>query len=192
MTKDIFKDKQRGDEAAYFHKRDTELIEKLRANAKLQEIAAVLAQRLEVQDPELLRRTTDLGIDLSTASAFLLAPLVQVAWADGDVSDRERETILRLARERGLEDGSPAEARLLEWLQNRPPDAVFDTAIEVLRAGLSMLPDQMREERIDQIRQRCREVAEASGGIAKALGLGSGTSGEEKSVLDVITAALRG
>ena len=192
MPKDSFRDKQRSDEAAYFQKRDAELIGKLRENARLQEIAAVLAQRLEVEDPALLRRAMALGIDLDTAPAFLLAPLVQVAWSDGDVSDRERDTVLRLARERGVEGGSPAEAMLLGWLENRPPDAVFGTALEVLKAGLAMLPAERREERIDQIRQRCREVSEASGGIAKALGLGSGTSGEERSVIDVITAALRG
>jgi hypothetical protein len=37
-----------------------------------------------------------------------------------------------------------------------------------------------------------REVAEASGGLVKVLGLGSGVSGEEEGLLEAITTTLRG
>jgi hypothetical protein len=191
VTKDSFKDRERAEEEAFFRGRDAKLIEKLRENAKLEEIVALMAENLQVQNPELLRRVTALGINQSTGPAFLLAPLVQVAWAEGTVTDRERETVLRLAGARGVEDGSPAQAQLLEWLRNRPANAVFDTALEVIKAGLATLPPDEREERIARIVNACREVSEASGGLAKALGVGSGVSTEERSVLDVVTAALR-
>jgi hypothetical protein len=191
MTRDIFKDRERAEEAVFFRDRDAKLIQKLRENARLEEIVALMAESLQVRNPELLRRVRALGIDLSTGPAFLLAPLVQVAWAEGKVTDKERETVLRLARERGVEDGSASQVQLLAWLRNRPADTVFDTAIEVIKAGLSTLPPDLREERTTRILQACREVSEASGGLAKALGLGSGVSSEERSVLDVVTAALR-
>jgi hypothetical protein len=191
VAKDSFKDRERAEEESFFRNRDAKLIEKLRENAKLEEIVAALAENLQVQNPELLRRAMALGINLSTGPALLLAPLVQVAWAEGKVTDRERETVLRLAGARGVEHGSPAQAQLLEWLRNRPADAVFDTALEVIKAGLSTLPPDEREVRIARIVQACREVSEASGGLAKALGVGSGVSTEERSVLDVVTAALR-
>src|SRR5512143_2676002 len=191
MTKDIFKDRERAEEAVFFRDRDAKLIQKLRENARLEEIVALMAESLQVRNPELLRRVRALGIDLSTGPAFLLAPLVQVAWAEGKVTDKERETVLRFARERGVEDGSASQVQLLAWLRNRPADAVFDTAIEVIKAGLSTLPPDLREERTTRILQACREVSEASGGLAKALGLGNGVSSEERSVLDVVTAALR-
>lgn len=192
MVKDVFKDRERGFEEEFFRKSDAKLIEKLRENAKIQEIAAALAEMLQVQNPELLNRTIALGISRDTGPAFLLAPLVQVAWAEGKVSDRERETVLRLAAARGVGDGSPAHAQLLAWLQTRPAQAVFDTAIEVIKAGLSVLPAKEREERVMRIVEACREVSEASGGLAKALGVGSGVSTEEQSVLDIVTGALRG
>ncbi len=191
MTRDVFKDKERAEEEVYFQSRDAKLIEKLRENARLQEIVEALAESLQVQNPELMRRVMDLGINLSTGAAFLLAPLVQLAWAGGKVTDRERETVLRLARDRGVEAGTPAQALLLEWLDTRPSDAVFRTSLEVLRAGLAILPADLREERLGRILRACREVTEASGGLAKALGLGSGVSVEERSVLEHITAALR-
>ena len=190
MTKDITRDHM-DDEEAYFKKSDAELLKKMHENARLQEIVAALAENLQVQNPELLRRVMALGITKETGPAFLLAPMVQVAWAEGTVTDPERETVLRHAAARGVENGSPAQAQLLEWLKNRPSDTLFETAIEVLRAGLSTLPADQHEERIARIIQACREVSEASGGLAKKLGVGSGISKEEKSILEHVTTALR-
>ena len=125
MTKDAFKDRERGLEEEFFRKSDAQLIEKMRDKAHLDEIVAELAKVLQVENPDLLRRVRDLGIDRSTGSALIVAPLVQVAWAEGKVTDKERETVLRLAASRGIEKGSPAEAQLLAWLDHRPSDAVF-------------------------------------------------------------------
>jgi hypothetical protein len=191
MTKDIFEERERAEEAVYFRSQDEKLIEKLRENARLEEIVQALAESLQASNPELLRRVMALGITLETGTAFLLAPLVQVAWAEGRVKDRERDTVLRLARDRGVEEGSPADARLREWLEKRPEDLFFDTAMEVLRAGLSVLPADLREERVRGIVRACHEVAEASGGLAKLLGLASGVSHKEEALLDGITAILR-
>jgi hypothetical protein len=191
MTKDAFGDKERAEEAVYFRKEDEKLIAKLRENARLQEIVQALAESLQAKNPELLRRVVGLGITLESGPALLLAPLVQVAWADGKVSDRERETVLRLADARGLEEGSPARAQLVAWLDKRPKNVLFDTAMEVLHAGLASVPQDLREDRLKQIVHACHEVAEASGGLAKILGLSSGVSHEERAVLDAIARTLR-
>lgn len=192
MDKDSFKERERALEEGYFRAQDAKLIEKLREDARLEEIVMALAEQLQVNNPELLRRVIALGVTLNTGPAFLLAPLVQVAWAEGKVTDRERDTVLRLAAARGVEVGSPAHTQLLKWLQERPSDDLFDTAMEVIRSGLALLPPEEREERLKRIVQACHEVAEASGGLAKVLGLGSGMSGEEDALLEAITTTLRG
>jgi hypothetical protein len=191
VEKDIFKERERAEEEVFVRNRDAKLIEKLRDNARLEVIVAALAEKLQVENPELLRRVMAHGIDRSTGSAFLLAPLVQVAWAGGKVTARERETVLRLARARGIEHGSPAHTRLVAWLENRPADAVFETSMEVIQAGLAALPPDLREERIARILRACREVSEASGGFVRALGLSDGISSKERRVLEAITSALR-
>ena len=191
MTKDALKDRERAEESVYFRQQDEKLIAKLRENARLQEVVSALAESLQASNPELLRRVMGLGITLETGPALLLAPLVQVAWADGKVSDRERETVLRMASARGIEEGSPARALLMGWLRVRPTNVVFDTAMEVLHAGLAVVPPDLRKERLKQIVDACHEVAEASGGLGKILGLASGVSHEERAVLDAISATLR-
>ena len=191
MTKDAFKDREKGLEEEYFRKSDAKLLEKMREKAKLDEVAVELAKTLQVENPELLRRVIDLGIPKGTGAALLLAPLVQVAWAEGTVTEKERETVLRLAASRGVEKGSPAEAQLLAWLEKRPSDALFATAIDVIKAGISHLTPGEREERVQQYVNAGTQVSEASGGIAKALGVGRGVSSDERSVLDIVATALR-
>ena len=191
MDKDIFKDRERSLEEEYFRKHDAKLIEKLRERGKIEEIVEVLAVKLQIDDPALLRRIMALGVTLDTGAAFLLAPLVQVAWAEGRVTDREREKVLQIAAERGVDTSSPAYTQLQAWLRTRPADAIFDTAVEAIKSGLSILTPAERADRVKRIVDACREVASASGGLGRLLGLGTGVSSEEESILDAMTATLR-
>ena len=189
---DLMKERERAFEADYFRKQDEKLLEKMRERAALQDVAQALADKLRVDDAELLERVVALGLDHETGAAILLAPLVQVAWAEGHVSPAERGVVLDVAQSRGMKPGTPPWARLEEWLTTRPPDTLFETAMEVLRVAESVLPPDEREERVKGVVDACRRVAEASGGgLGKLLGMGSGVSGDERAVLEAITAKLR-
>ena len=191
MDKDIFKERERALEEEYFRKHNAKLIEKLRERGKVEEIVEALAVKLQIDDPALLRRIMALGVTLDTGAAFLLAPLVQVAWAGGAVTDREREKVLRIATERGVDTSSPAYTQLQEWLQTRPGDAIFVTAVEAIKTGLSVLTPAEQADRVKRIVDACREVASASGGLGRLLGLSTGVSSEEESILDAMAATLR-
>ena len=191
MDKDIFKERERSLEEEYFRKHEAKLIAKLRERAKLDEIAEALAVKLQIDEPALLSRIMALGVTLDTGAAFLLAPLVQVAWAEGAVTDREREKVLRIATERGIATSSPAYSQLQRWLRTRPADAIFDAAIEAIKTGLSVLTPAERADRVKRIVDACREVASASGGLGRLLGLGTGISSEEEAILDAMAATLR-
>jgi hypothetical protein len=190
MSEDIFKERGRSFEEEYFRKHEAKLIAKLREHGRLEEIAEALAMKLQIDNPELLRRIIALGVTIDTGPAFLLAPLVQVAWAEGAVTNRERGTVLRLAKERGIEPTSPAYAELEAWLSQRPADALFDAAIEAIKGGLSVLTPEERADRIRRIVDASRQVADASGGLSRLVGLG-GVSNEEEALLDGMAATLR-
>ena len=185
MSKDhILGDREKAMEDGYFRDQDAKLLKMLRDRAQLDEIALLLGEKLRVDDPALLVKVRDLGITLQTAPAFFLAPLVQVAWAEGRVQKDEREMVLILARQRGIAPDSPSYDVLEEWLKVKPSDALFDTAVEVLRVGFTVLPADEREERIKDVVRACREVAEASGTLGRLLGLGDGVSQVEAAMLD--------
>ena len=191
MSEDIFKERGRSFEEDYFRKHEAKLIATLRERGRLEEISEALAMKLQIDNPDLLRRIMALGVTIETGPAFLLAPLVQVAWAEGAVTDRERATVLRLATERGIEQTSPAYEQLDVWLSQRPVDALFDAAIETIKSGLSVLTPEDRADRIRRIVEACHEVADASGGLSRLIGMG-GVSNEEEELLDGMAARLRG
>lgn len=189
--KDAFKERERAAEEAYFRAKDAKLVDKLRARATMGELAAALKEKLQVDDPRLLGEIAELGVAPETGAALLLAPLVQVAWAEGTVTDRERKAVLEVASSRGIEDGSPAHAKLLEWLDQRPPDRLFDAAMAAIKAGLSVLSPTERLERVQRYVNACNRVAHTSGGVMELLGMGGTISGQEAEVLEAITAKLR-
>lgn len=193
MANEIFKDHERAQEANYFRQQDEKLLESLRKRAPLDEIAKALGEKLEIDNPELLERVRQLGLKPESAPALFLAPLVQVAWAEGKITRDEQDAVLRLALARGIEQDSPVYAQILEWLAARPSDETFDIAVDVLKAGFAVLPEDERENRVKRLVEACHEVAAASGGgLAKLLGLGSSVSEVEASMLDSINETLRG
>jgi hypothetical protein len=194
MTKglsDLLKERERGTEAAYFNERDANFIKKVRNRARLQEVAVALAEKLRVDEPALLQRAANLGLTQETGAAFLVAPLVQVAWADGEVSDHERAVVLELAAARGIVDGTPAHTQLIAWLRTSPGADVFDTAIDVINAGFAVLPPAEHAERVGALLEACERVAQASGGLLTLFGIHLGVSGEDTRTLRALTKKLR-
>jgi hypothetical protein len=197
MQDRIFGDREKAMEEAYFRQEDAKLLKKLQDKAQLDEIALALGEKLQVDNPDLLMRVRQAGVSLDTAPALFLAPLIQVAWAGGAVSRTERQAVLRLAQGRGIEPVSPAYAQLQEWLKKRPPDELFDTAVEVIKYGFSVLPPDERERRITTLVDACHEVAEASGstlgfvlGLKNVMGFKS-VDDSEAAMLDLIATRLR-
>ena len=188
---DLLKERDRSFEAAYFNKRDANLIQKIRERAQLPEVAAALAEKLQVDAPELIQRAVALGLTRETGVALLVAPLVQVAWADGEVSDHERTVILELAAERGVVAGTPAHDQLVAWLRKSPDPDLYDTAIDVLNAGFAVLPPAEHDDRVRALLEACERVAAASGGLLTLFGLHFGVSGEEVRMLAALTKKFR-
>ena len=121
-----------------------------------------------------------------TVSLLPLVPVVQVAWAEGGVTAAERTALVTLARSRGIEAGSAADAQLAQWLDAKPSDTVFASATRLIRAML----DASAQPNInaDDLVAYCERIAAASGGM---LGIRS-VSAEERALLASITADLKG
>jgi len=184
--------KEHGDEAQFFRRWDAELLKRLRQRDHLEELSMALADKLQVEDPELLDRIIALGVTLDTVPAFLLAPLVQIAWAEGHPPvAQQREAILVIAFERGIGHSSSAYAQLVHWLNQRPSADLFDAAEACIRTALSVLPTLERDARIRAMVSLCRRVAaRGETGLARLLGLPHPLSRDEESVLAAISARL--
>ena len=191
MDERIFGEREKAMEGHYFRQHDAHLLDTLRRNAKIDHIARAVAEKLQVDNTDLLLRARALGITPETASAFLLSPLVQVAWAGGTPMKPERRAVLRLARARGVEPGSPASSQLETWLRERPSDELFRTAMEVLAYSLGVLPPDERHDRIEKMLDACHEVAKASGsGFSWLLFFKDRIAEPEAATLEAISRAL--
>lgn len=166
--RNAFSDREQAEENVYFAQRDTRLIERLRERSKLSDIAAALADKLHVDNPKLLERIVNFGVNSETAAAFLLAPLVEVAWADGHVTPAKYETVVRLAAERGVAHDSSDMKQIRQWLEQRPRQALVEASIDAIKIALTLLPPPEQHMRVVQILTACEAVARAGGGPAAA------------------------
>jgi hypothetical protein len=177
----------RSREDEYFWKKDQELIEKMRRQADADRALQEMGAKAGLDDPELIRELRALGFTTETVVLLPLAPLVQMAWVEGGVSDAERQLIVQLARTRGIAEGTAADRQLSAWLEDRPDPAVFDCATRLIRAVLAS-PTAQPGLTADDLVQYCERIAAASGGI---LGMKK-ISAEERALLSTIASSLKG
>ena len=110
----------RSREEEYFRRKDRELVERLRRTAEADEARRALEATSGIHDPAALQELAALGFTPDTVSLLPMVPIIQMAWAEGGVSDEERALILQFARERGIRAGSVADQQLSLWLRERP------------------------------------------------------------------------
>lgn len=183
---DAFENRRRGLEEEYFRKHERELIEKLNLRKQEALTRRDLGASAGVADEEILENLRVLGYTPDTVNLLHLVPLVQMAWAEGSVSDRERELIIQAARARGIEAGSTGDRQLVAWLTMRPADEFFETTLRVIRAMLEARPSDEREASKRDLLSYLTSIASASGGV---LGFGK-VADQERELLARIAAEL--
>lgn len=186
--KDAFAERGRSLEDDYFRKRDRELVDKMREAAVAGQARADMGAKTGITDPELLEQLQALGFTPETVTLLPLMPVLQVAWADRDISAAERTLIVKLARTRGVAEGSAADRQLADWIDRRPADHVFMHATRLIRAMLETAPGKADLTADDLVKQ-AEAIAAASGGI---FGVLNRISLEERQLLNDLTQQLKG
>ena len=120
MSDDFLGDRKKALEDSFFAKQNAELLERMRAERAHQATREELERVSGLGDPEVLAKLVELGIAPETWSAISLVPLVEVAWANGQVEEKERIAVLSGAEANGVIAGSPAHQLLEGWLSRRP------------------------------------------------------------------------
>jgi hypothetical protein len=183
---DAIRERGRSLEDDYFRKKDRELVEKMRRAGVAEELRKGLSASSGLQDPELIAELEALGFTPDTVMLLPFVPIVQMAWAEGSVSDAERKLITQLARSRGITEGSVADGTLTDWLDRKPSPDLYDRRMRLARAVLAA---PLREGALtaDDLVKYCEEVAAASGGI---FGINK-ISAEERQMLSAIAQDLK-
>ena len=176
----------RGLENEFFAKRDKEKLEALRAQLAKDAKVAELAAATGIDNEEVLKQLHDLDIGPGTFAAIALVPLIEVAWADGKLEDREREAVLKAAIAEGVDPDGPAHTLLVSWLASRPGPELRAAWFEYVRAFCRGMSEQACHDFQDTVLGNALGIAEATGGF---LGLGSRISPMEEQVLNDLRGA---
>jgi hypothetical protein len=152
------------------------------AHADLENRCQRIAELVGLSDREFLSCLRSLGRTREKIMLAHLAPLVQVAWADGRVNGRERTLIMNACRASGLTEGSAAFLHLTNWLDQRPSVQVFNDSLKLLGSVVQTLPLEKRGASRVDILALCVLVAEASGGMADYIGEGRISDEEQKAI----------
>jgi len=140
-----------------------------------------------ITDRAVLRLLADLEVSSSVVAALALVPLVEVAWADGELAPEERASVLRASEEQGIRPGTRAHGLLASWLEHRPSQELFAAWEAYIEAVL----EPLAEEECDRL---CRDLVGRAREVARAAGHGGGPgsiSTEEERALERVEAALR-
>ncbi len=177
----IFGDRRKALEDAFFHERDQQLLENLKMELETIEAHKHLAHVSGIVDEKVLMNLVKAGVRAETLTAVTLIPLVEVSWADGAVSDEEREAVLKAAVESGINPGTASHGLLEQWLRQRPDVRVIAVWKEYVQTLARHMPADAIAKMRENLIGRARRVAEAAGGF---LGLTSKISKVEQAALD--------
>jgi hypothetical protein len=185
--KDKFAQREHWLEEEYFGRKNQELIEKLRERREREADRQKMAEMMGVDDQDVLEALQDLGYTSETIPLLPIVPLVEVAWAEGGVADREREMIFKIAEARGVPPDGVAHEMLSHWLENRPSERFFDNSLRAIRVIFDLLPEEQRLAGRRDLIAYCSQIASAvSSGI---FGPG-GVTDEERALIARIAAEI--
>lgn len=180
MSKEFLGDRERALEEVFFAEQDQALLRRLREADAAKSKKEALSAASGITEDGVLEKLVGLGVDSATVTALSLAPLVLVAWADGELDDKERGAVLSAAVEAGVDETGPGHQLLGRWLATKPPPNLLATWTDYIRAISPTLSEGARRDLKSNLLGRARQVSEAAGGF---LGAGWKTSPAEKDVL---------
>ncbi len=164
-------------EEEYFWRKERALLTRLRADMRRENERRVLRRELGNADEVFLAKLQAIGLTPDTVGLLFVVPLIEVAWADGAVSTRERQLILETATRRGIAPDTPAHMQLTGWLDRCPDRPFFDTTFEAVRMMLEAEDSDTRTANERDLIESCTRIAEATGEV---LGLVRVSQGERE------------
>lgn len=175
-------------EDEFFARKDAILIEKLRELERMERTQKALSEVSGITNAAVLKRLVELDIRPDLLATLALVPLVEVAWADGEIQEKERKAILEGSVRLGMGPSSVDYALLEEWLKQKPPAKMLEAWLTYIRGLCEVLSPSERDAIKTTFLTRARQVAEAAGGF---LGLTSKISGPEEAMLKKLESAFK-
>lgn len=152
-------------EELFFLKQDAKLIAERKQLETLLKNKETLSEISGITHSEVLDKLVELGVTPSLLSSLVILPLVEVAWADGEITDKEKAAILEGAANFGIVKESSNYHILEEWLKVRPAPRILKAWIHYVAGLRAVMNQQQLEQLKTDIFNRAKRIAESSGGV---------------------------
>jgi hypothetical protein len=183
----IFQEKQAKDiEDLFFLQQDKKLIEQLHKLERMKETKQALASVSGITNDEVLQKLVELNIRPEILATLAMIPLIEVAWADGSVDEKEKKAVIDAASESFVSKDSPDFAVLQSWMEHKPEPKLLEAWIHYMQGLCEKLTEHQKNALKKDLLGHARQVAEAAGGF---LGFGSKISDTEQQMLGKLEAA---
>jgi hypothetical protein len=174
-------------EDLFFHQEDRRIIERRAELQQMKQTKESLAAVSGIHDDALLEKLIALDIGPETMATLIGIPLIEVAWADGKMDDKERKKLFEYAERAGLRQKGLDPKIMSAWLKTKPDPALLKAWMQYMQTLCRKLSAHERKALRDEVMADARSVAEAAGGI---LGYGK-ISTEEKAILKKVEETFR-
>ncbi len=132
--------------------------------------------------------------EIEKLAALALASLVEVAWADGRITEGERRGVIEASKSMGLDrDGDFCRTTLRRWLHEVPPTEALEEWRRLLAPALEMSQARAARRIESQLLNEARRIAkmdERPFEPGASLDAGAGITEEEQHVLDDLAEVL--
>jgi hypothetical protein len=166
-------------EEEFFFKENKKMAEKYRTMQQMKETKEALAAVSGIHDDLILEKFIALNIRPETLASISMVPLIETAWADGDVDPKEKDAILNVVGKFGWSPDSLNYELLDQWLKHKPSASL----LTAWKHYVDALCHKMTNEEVAHFKKEIMEhvtvVAEAAGGF---LGIGK-ISAEERNMI---------
>jgi hypothetical protein len=172
-------------EDLFFLEQDRRLIAQRQKIQQLKETKENLAKVSGITNEAVLEKLVALDIRPETLATLFAIPLIEVAWADGELQDGEREQLFQYAEKSGMRKKGLDPKIMSEWLKRKPDPALLEAWVHYMQALSRELGAAERQALKEEVMGDARTIAQAAGGI---LGFGK-ISAEEQKMIDRLAAA---
>ena len=152
-------------EDLFFQAHDQHMIETRRELEKMQETKENLSKVSGIKNEAVLAKLVALDIRPEILATLFAIPLIEVAWADGEMHEMERSKLLAYADKAGLMNKKIDPKIISVWLKQRPDPALMEAWVHYIQALSAQLSEENRRALKDEVMTDARNIAQAAGGF---------------------------
>jgi len=170
-------EKRQNLEDLFYQRQDQYMVEKLRRMKEAQETKENLAKVSGIENESVLEKLVELNVRPETLASLAIVPLVEVAWADREISEKEKAAVLKAAKVSRWAKEMEDYQMLDRWLEKRPSEELLAAWIVYMQGLSEKLTPAEKNDLKAELLGHAKQIAEASGGF---LGFGKISEAEEK------------